>query len=671
MNNDIGGIYYDVDARTQGMLDAARDVERSSRRMERSLDNIDSSADNASRSLGRMEPIAAAVRTAVVGSAAALTGFSVALLAVARGAAQSAKELTNQARLAGVSVEAFQQLAYAAKSVGVEQQKLGDIFKDAQDKIGDFIATGGGEMMDYFEKVAPLVGQTAEEFRNLSGPQVLIKLQRGLDAANLSMEQQVFYLESIADEASLLQPLLTNNAQGFKDMAKEARDLNAVLSQSEVERLNELSRGFGQLAQQISTETSRAILQFDDLLKSSLETTSEGLNALARGFSAFMDSFRNNEAKQSIAGIDAALNDVFDDKRRLEHSIELFGEDTWRGQQAAEALREVKAEYDELIERKKQLMSVDGGIAIPDTLNLDRVTPGGARLPGLGSAGAETAEKSAQDAYDPIKALLDMQREYNSLVERQRTASEQALATLKERLALIDEAEAKDVSPGAGGGYDEQRQRARDEALGGMGPDPLTGGVYDTQFGRYQQDEEAELERYAAQLERLRQAREMQAITNEQYNKREQQAAREHADQLAQIEQAKNSLLLSSSSETFGQMASLARGFAGEQSGIYRAMFAASKAFAIAEGALKIQGFILSAAHLPWPANLGAMASAAATGASIMSNIRSVSMAGGRRHGGYTSPGSIYPVAEGGKPEILTEGTKSYLIPGAKGKVTF
>ena len=50
--------------------------------------------------------------------------------------------------------------------------KLADIFKDTSDKVGEFLATGGGPLRT-FEVIAPKVGVTAQAFRDLSGPQAL------------------------------------------------------------------------------------------------------------------------------------------------------------------------------------------------------------------------------------------------------------------------------------------------------------------------------------------------------------------------------------------------------------------------------------------------------------------------------------------------------------------
>lgn len=71
---------------------------------------------------------------------------------------QLASEITNLSRIANANFTVFQRNAAAAKTVGIEQQKLADIYKDTNDKIGDFVATGGGPLADFFEQIAPQVG---------------------------------------------------------------------------------------------------------------------------------------------------------------------------------------------------------------------------------------------------------------------------------------------------------------------------------------------------------------------------------------------------------------------------------------------------------------------------------------------------------------------------------
>lgn len=128
---------------------------------------------------------------------------------------------------------------------------------------------------------------------------------------------------------------------------------------------------------------------------------------------------------------------------------------------------------------------------------------------------------------------------------------------------------------------------------------------------------------------------------------------------------------VNSASSAFGSIADITRGFAGEQNGIYRAMFAVSKGFAIAESIIKIQQGIANAAALPFPANIPAMATVAASTASIVSTISGTNFGGGRQYGGPVSADSLYRVNERGAPEMYTasNGTQ-YMLPTANGQVT-
>lgn len=270
-------------------------------------------------------------------------------------------------------------------------------------------------------------------------------------------------------------------------------------------------------------------------------------------------------------------------------------------------------------------------------------------------------ESTAAGSAEQIELL---ERSANERENRQRRITEQLLSGLRsetEEIKAEYERRRQEILNATAPGAEqddllERNRQARDRETNehiGAGPDPLTGGQYDDQFSRYERDAEIERERYQAKLERLKEAREQELLTQEDYNKREQEAAQVHADRLMQIEQAKSSMMASTASNMFGELAGMAKGFAGEQSGIYRAMFAASKAFAIADAAIKIQQGIANAASLPWPANLGAIASTVAATSSILGSIQSVSMGPGRLHGGGTSPGILYPINENGEKELV------------------
>lgn len=124
--------------------------------------------------------------------------------------------------------------------------------------------------------------------------------------------------------------------------------------------------------------------------------------------------------------------------------------------------------------------------------------------------------------------------------------------------------------------------------------------------------------------------------------------------------------------QLFGGVADLTKTFAGEQSGVYQAMFAASKAFAMADAIVKIQNAMASASmSLPFPGNLGAMATVAAQTAGIVSTIASTNYGGARQYGGPVSSGSMYRVNETGAPEMFTANNgNQYMLPTKSGSVT-
>lgn len=180
---------------------------------------------------------------------------------------------------------------------------------------------------------------------------------------------------------------------------------------------------------------------------------------------------------------------------------------------------------------------------------------------------------------------------------------------------------------------------------------------------------EAEMARYAGQLERLKEAKEAQLEVLGGYQALEAQMARDHAANLVAIQNKQFETQLASASGAFGQLANAAKNYAGEQSGIYKAMFAVSKAFAIAQSIVAIQTGIAQAAALPFPANLGAMASVAAATAGIVSTITSTNVSG-RQNGGPTQAGQMYRINESGAPEVYQSANgRQYMMANTRGEV--
>lgn len=230
-------------------------------------------------------------RAAAIDDAFAKMGRQIAISGAAAGAAiaamvvqttNTAGEIINLARLSGATTDEFQRMAAAAKSVGVEQDQLGDIFKDFREKIGEFVATGGGEMKDFFEQIAPKVGITADAFRNLSGPQALQLYFSSLEKAGLSTEQMSFYLESAANDATKLIPLMRDNGKEMFALGDAASEAGRIMSGETLAASQELSKQMSALQGMLSSASTEIASQLMPALSTlAKEFTTTGKNGSA------------------------------------------------------------------------------------------------------------------------------------------------------------------------------------------------------------------------------------------------------------------------------------------------------------------------------------------------------------------------------------------------------
>ena len=161
--------------------------------------------------------------------------------------ARSGAEIQRQAQLANASTTEFQRFGVAAQSVGIEHDKLSDILKDVNDKVGEFISTGGGPLIDFFENIAPKVGVTADQFAKLSGPQALELYYSSLEKAGLSQQQMTFYMEALASDATGLIPLLKDNSAQLNKLGDAAQSAGRILNDETIAASKQLTAQWSEL----------------------------------------------------------------------------------------------------------------------------------------------------------------------------------------------------------------------------------------------------------------------------------------------------------------------------------------------------------------------------------------------------------------------------------------
>lgn len=164
-------------------------------------------------------------------------GAAGAMISLGKNALTTAKEIKSLAQVSGVGVEKFQKLADAAKTIGMDQSKLADIFKDTSERMGDFMQDNGGEFVKFFENIAPAVGATKEEFIGLNGADSLQKYFDYLQKANIPHQDMVFYMEAIASDATMLIPLLENGGEAFRTLGDGAEAAGRVINEDTIEAL--------------------------------------------------------------------------------------------------------------------------------------------------------------------------------------------------------------------------------------------------------------------------------------------------------------------------------------------------------------------------------------------------------------------------------------------------
>ncbi|WP_454520431.1 phage tail length tape measure family protein [Citrobacter koseri] len=259
------------------------------------------------------------------------------------------------------------------------------------------------------------------------------------------------------------------------------------------------------------------------------------------------------------------------------------------------------------------------------------------------------AYKRQEALQNSVKTLDD----YRKMQEQVKAKDEQQNDLLRERLALLEKAKATGkLAPGE---YEQTRSdiykntpaelpSSVKSVVGNLSP---TGGQLSGTFGGMQQ-QYIQLDQAQQQLQTWLQAQEtayVQAAQITTEGEARMTAIRQQAAQANQVIESQKNEIITSATQTMidSGLQILATGF-GEQSGIYKAAFAASKAFAIAQSLVSIQQGIAMAAANPFPYNIAAMASVAAATASIVSNIAAVADVG-FAVGGFTGPGGKYQPA--------------------------
>lgn len=200
-------------------------------------------------------------------AAAAVAAGAAITIGLAKKGLEAVRELEKMARVSNSNVKEFQRLAFGAKRLGIEQDKLGDILKDVNDRVGDFVTTGAGPMADFFETIGPKIGITVDHFKNLSGPQALQLFISSLEKANLTQAETTFFLEAMSSDLTLLLPLFQKNGDMAKKAGKEFDKFGGTLNAIEVQKVRDADIAMDSFSTTVDSIAKRVIVELAPALK--------------------------------------------------------------------------------------------------------------------------------------------------------------------------------------------------------------------------------------------------------------------------------------------------------------------------------------------------------------------------------------------------------------------
>ncbi len=246
-SSSLGTLTLDLAVRLSEFTDGLTQAERQARDSTNNINNtVTENLGKAALAFGAM----AATGVAVAG--AALVSFTV----------ESAKAdvaLSVMAKTANTSLKSFQTLSYAAQQLGIEQDALGGILGDVQEKLGEFSATGGGGAADFFEALQNNTKMTDEEIRNLGktlqgkdGAEAIQLVKDKMDALGATSQEQRFVFESLAGDLGNLMPLFANGGDILNKYGEELEAAGVIKTEAAIEQ-----------SRRLTAQTQAVTTQFD------------------------------------------------------------------------------------------------------------------------------------------------------------------------------------------------------------------------------------------------------------------------------------------------------------------------------------------------------------------------------------------------------------------------
>lgn len=242
--------------------------------------------------------LAGAAKIGGLAIAGAFVGATTAIVTMALKTAEADEQLERLAKRGNTSTQNLQVLTAAAAKYGLEMDGVGDILADAQEKLGEFSATGGGGLVDTLERMGKATKMTEDELavfgNSLSTMDSVDAIQAvvtEMENAGATTQEVRFVTESLASGLGDIIPLWDNNGAALESYDR-------MLNQAGVIRTKESIEQSKILAQQ----TQIMKLQFEGLSNQVVTNSLPALSSLVSFMSSGTDGSKDLGKNLSVVG---------------------------------------------------------------------------------------------------------------------------------------------------------------------------------------------------------------------------------------------------------------------------------------------------------------------------------------------------------------------------------
>ena len=429
-----------------------------------------------------------------------------------------------------------------------------------------------------------------------------------IEVANDALSRVYRAGEAIRNQITIaLAPVITLVADLFNDAAREAQgwgDQAYRAAQIAIQALGRVLESIGRVVSFI--EDHPQIGQFGLIGYAIFGRRGAAIGALAGALGSEVQQAigrMTGESRQAFSEVERQRREIDDQMREIRNTMPESGIGQAMGEQSLGVLRDLlddlNDQWDDIVASERE-----AGESIQDVV--DRLREAENEASGFGDTMTDVGRRLSEGFSDEA---IEAAR------ERAREAAEDIAASRDRALGVDGEGDERHAQAMS---LDEQRDLERHHA------------ELDRLEQHLMNERELEEHRHNDRLDRLRQALDAGAATEDQYRSMREQLTAQHEDRITEMtRQAEQERTRIKEQEANAQRAMQQR-YAGEMSSLIGQIFQQSKAAAIAQALINTyQGVTRTLAAYPYPFNIPLAAAHAAAGFAQIANIRSTSQSGG------------------------------------------